>query len=94
VEFEPLFSTCKRLDWMAYLAIVFGLLNEYFSARTQFKYKSLQVKLNSWISELNMKKTFMFQFLPLALRNEAASPLSDSLCTEIEVHLLNLREEL
>lgn len=58
------------------------------------KFKSLQIKLNSWISELKMKKTFVFQFLPLALRNETALPLNDSLCTEIEDHLLNLREEL
>jgi hypothetical protein len=38
VEFEPLVSIHGRLDWMAYLAVVavFGLLNEYFSARKQF----------------------------------------------------------
>jgi hypothetical protein len=58
------------------------------------KVKSLQIKLNSWNSNLNMKKTFMFQFLLLALRNETASPLNDSLCTGIEDHLLNLREDL
>lgn len=36
----------------------------------------------------------MFQFLLLMLKNKTASPLNESLLSEIEVHLLSLREEM
>jgi hypothetical protein len=56
--------------------------------------KSLQINLILWISELNMRKTLVFQILQIALQNESASPLKECLLLETEDHLLSLTAEL
>jgi hypothetical protein len=50
--------------------------------------KSYNYKLNRiYISEFGVNKILMFHIMALALKNKTASPVNESLLSEIEYHL-------
>jgi hypothetical protein len=59
------------------------------------KIKSFQMKVDSWLSKLKGKKTYMFPILAARLEeSNNGTGLNESLLSEIIVHLLCLKEEL
>jgi hypothetical protein len=103
MEFKDLFSQDEKLNQTAYLADMFGLLNElnislqgYNSSIIDLhdKIKSFQIKVDLWLSKFKGKKTYMFPILAARLeQNNNGTGLNESLISEIKMHLLCLKEE-
>jgi hypothetical protein len=79
MEFKDLFSQDEKLNTIAYLADMFGLLNQLnislqghnsFIIDLYDKIKSFQMKVDLWLSKLKGKKTYMFPIGLLALKRE------------------------
>jgi iron-sulfur cluster repair protein YtfE (RIC family) len=101
MEFKNLFSQDEKLNQIAYLADMFGLLNQLnISLQGPIidlydKIKSFQMKVDLWLSKLKLKNTYMFPVLAACLeKNNNVTGLNESLLSEIKVHLLCLKEEL
>jgi hypothetical protein len=104
MEFKDLFSQDEKLNQIAYLADMFGFLNQlnislqgHNSSIVDLydKIKSFQMKVDLWLSKLKGKKTYMFPFLAAHLEEgNKSTGLNESSLSEIEVHLLCLKEEL
>jgi hypothetical protein len=103
MESKLLFSQDKKLNQIAYLPYIFGLLNQlnispqgHNSSIIDLydKIKSFQMKVELWLSKLKGKKTYMFQILAVRLEeSNNDTGLNESLLSEKE-HLLCLKEEL
>jgi hypothetical protein len=77
MEFKDLFSQDEKLNQIAYLADMFGLLNQlnislqgHNSSITDLydTFKSFQMKVDLWLSKLKGKKTYMFPILAARLK--------------------------
>jgi hypothetical protein len=104
MEFKDLFSQDEKLNQIAYLADMFGLLNQLNMSLQGHnssiidlydKIISFQMKVDLWLSKLKGKKTYMFPILAARLEeSNNGTGLNESLLSEIKVHLLCLKEEL
>jgi hypothetical protein len=93
MEFKDLFSQDKKLNQIAYLADIFGLLNQlnislqgHNSSVIDLydKIKSFQMKMELWLSKLKGKKTYMFPVLAACLEeSNSDTGLNESLPSEI-----------
>jgi hypothetical protein len=77
MEFKDFFSQDEKLNQIAYLADMFGLLNQmnislqgHNSSITDLydKIKSFQMKVDLWLSKLKGRKTYMFPVLVVTLK--------------------------
>jgi hypothetical protein len=104
MEFKDLFSQDEKLNQIAYLADMFGLLNQLnISLQGQNssiidlydKIKSFQMKVDLWLLKIKGKKTHMFPILAARFEeSNNGTGLNESLISEIKVHFLCFKEEL
>jgi hypothetical protein len=104
MEFKDLFSQDEKLNQIAYLTDMFGLLNQlnislqgHNSSIIDLydKIKSFQMKVDLWLSKLKGKNTYIFPILAVRLEeSNNGTGLNEGLLSEIKVHLLGLKEEL
>jgi hypothetical protein len=104
MEFKDLFSQDKKLNQIAYLVDIFGLLNQLNISLEGHnsciidlydKIKYFQKKVDLWLSKLKGKKTYMFPILAARLEeSNSDTGLNEIFILEIKVHFLCLKEEL
>jgi hypothetical protein len=104
MKFKDVFGQDVKLNQTAYLADMFGLLNQlnislqgHNSSIIDLydKIKSFQMKVDLWLSKLKGMKTYMFPILAARLEeSNNGTGLNESLISEIQVHLLCFKEEI